>query len=49
MAGVAMTPEPLPSTAQERLAFYQRFARNVADREPEPVEDAWREADFETC
>ena len=44
-----MTPEPVPSTLEERLAFYQRFARNPAERVPDPVEDAEREAHFETC
>jgi hypothetical protein len=44
----AMTPEPVPSTLEERLAFYQRFVRNPADRVPDPVEDAEREAHFET-
>lgn len=43
-----MSVEPLPSTTQERLAFYERFARNLAERVPDPVEDAEREAHFET-
>jgi hypothetical protein len=43
-----MTPEPIPSTLEERLAFYERFARNLAERVPDPVEDAEREAHFET-
>ncbi len=43
-----MIPEPVPSTLEERMAFYQRFARNPAEREPDPVEDAEREAHFET-
>jgi hypothetical protein len=47
MAGAMMT-EPVPSTLEERLAFYQRFARNLADREPDPVEALEREAHFET-
>jgi hypothetical protein len=47
MAG-EMIPEPLPSTTQERLAFYDRFARNLAEREPDPVEALEREAHFET-
>jgi hypothetical protein len=47
MAG-KMTPEPVPSTLEERLAFYQRFARNLAEREPDPVEALEREAHFET-
>jgi hypothetical protein len=40
--------EPLPSTLEQRLAFYERFARNLAERVPDPVEDAEREAHFET-
>jgi len=48
MAGVVVTPEPVPSTLEQRLAFYQRFARNLAERVPDPVEDAEREAHFET-
>jgi hypothetical protein len=47
MAG-AMNDEPVPSTLEERLAFYERFARNLAERVPDPVEDAEREAHFET-
>jgi hypothetical protein len=43
-----MTPEPLPSILEQRLAFYERFARNLAERVPDPVEDAEREAHFET-
>jgi hypothetical protein len=48
MAGVAVSAEPFPSTTQERIAFYQRFARNLVDREPDPVEALEREAHFET-
>ena len=44
-----MTLEPMPSTLEERLAFYQRFARNLVDREPDPVEALEREAHFETA
>lgn len=40
--------EHVPSTLEERLAFYQRFARNLAERVPDPVEDAERETHFET-
>jgi hypothetical protein len=47
MAG-GMMPEPVPSTLEERLAFYERFARNLADREPDPVEALERETHFET-
>ena len=43
-----MTPEPVPSTLEERLAFYERFARNLAERVPDPVEALEREAHFET-
>ena len=43
-----MSAEPFPSTTQERIAFYQRFARNLVDREPDPVEALEREAHFET-
>jgi hypothetical protein len=43
-----MTPEPLPSTLEERLAFYARFLHNLETRVPDPVEDAEREAHFET-
>ncbi len=43
-----MTPEPVPSTLEQRLAFYERFARNLAERVPDAVEDAEREAHFET-
>ena len=48
MAGVVVTPEPVPSTLEERLAFCERFARNLAERVPDPVEDAEREQHFET-
>jgi hypothetical protein len=48
MAGVVVTPEPVPSTLEERLAFYERFARNLAERVPDPVEALEREAHFET-
>ncbi len=37
-----MNGEPVPSTLEER------FARNLAERVPDPVEDAEREAHFET-
>jgi hypothetical protein len=47
MAG-EMTPEPVPSTLEDRLAFYQRFARNLAERVPDPVEALEREQHFET-
>jgi hypothetical protein len=43
-----VTPEPVPSTLEQLLAFYERFARNLADREPDPVEALEREAHFET-
>jgi hypothetical protein len=43
-----MIPEPAPSTLEERLAFYARFARNLADRVPDPVEALERETHFET-
>ena len=43
-----MMLEPVPSTSEERIAFYQRFARNLAERVPDPVEDAERDAHFET-
>jgi hypothetical protein len=43
-----MTPEPIPSTLEERLAFCQRFARNLAERVPDPVEALERESHFET-
>ena len=48
MAG-KMNDEAVPSTLEERLAFYERFARNLADREPDPVEALEREAHFETA
>jgi len=41
--------EPLPSTTEKRLAFYERFARNLAERKPDPVEALEREAHFETA
>ncbi len=47
MAG-AMTPEPVPSTLEKRLAFYGPFLHNLQTRLPDPVEDAEREAHFET-
>jgi hypothetical protein len=47
MAG-AMTTEPVPSTLEERLAFYARFLHNLETRVPDPVEDAERDAHFET-
>jgi hypothetical protein len=40
--------EPVPSTPEERLAFYARFLHNLETRVPDPVEDAEREAHFET-
>lgn len=43
-----MTPEPVPSTLEERLAFDARFLHNLETRVPDPVEDAEREAHFET-
>ena len=43
-----MNDEPLPSTLEERLAFYERFARNLAEREPDPAEALERETHFET-
>jgi hypothetical protein len=47
MAG-AITPETVLSTLEERLAFYERFARNLAERVPDPVEALERAAHFET-
>ena len=47
MAG-EMNDEPVPSTTEDRLAFYERFARNLAERVPDPVEALEREAHFET-
>ncbi len=43
-----MTPEPVLSTLEDRLAFYARFLHNLQTRVPDPVEDAEREAHFET-
>ena len=43
-----MTPEPLPSTLEERLAFYQRFYQNLKGRPHDPVEALEREEHFET-
>ena len=43
-----MSAEPVPSTLEQRLAFYERFARNLVDREPDPVEALEREVHFET-
>ena len=43
-----MMSEPVPSTLEERLAFYERFARNLAERVPDPVEALEREVHFET-
>ena len=40
--------EPVPSTTEERLAFYARFYRNLTERVPDPVEDEERAAHFET-
>ncbi len=48
VAGVAVSAEPMPSTLEERLAFYARFLHNLQTRAPDPVEDAEREAHFET-
>ncbi len=47
MAG-AMTPEPISSTLEDRLAFYVWFLYNLETRVPDPIEDAEREAHFET-
>lgn len=44
-----MSAEPVPSTTQERMAFYERFARNLAEREHDPVEALEREAHFGTA
>jgi hypothetical protein len=44
----AMNDEPLPSTLEQHLAFYARFLHNLQTRVPDPVEDAEREAHFET-
>jgi hypothetical protein len=41
-------PEPVPSTLEKRLAFYDGFARNLAERVPDPVEALEREEHFET-
>ena len=41
-------PEPVQSTLEERLAFYARFLHNLQTRVPDPVEQAEREAHFET-
>ena len=43
-----MTPEPVPSTLEERLAFYELFYQNLAERPHDPVEALEREAHFET-
>lgn len=43
-----MTSEPVPSTLEKRLAFYAQFLHNLETRVPDPVEDAEREAHFET-
>jgi hypothetical protein len=45
---MTVTAEPVPSTLEQRLAFYERFARNLAERVPDPVEQAERAAHFET-
>jgi hypothetical protein len=44
----AMNDEPAPSTLEQHLAFYARFLHNLQTRVPDPVEDAEREAHFET-
>jgi hypothetical protein len=43
-----VTPEPVPSTLEDRLAFYARFLHNLQTRAPDPVEALEREAHFET-
>lgn len=43
-----MNGEPVPSTLEERLAFYARFLHNLETCAPDPVEQAEREAHFET-
>jgi hypothetical protein len=48
MAGRAMTPEPVPSTLEDRLGFYAWFLHNLQTRVPDPVEQAEREEHFET-
>jgi hypothetical protein len=40
--------EPVPSTLEDRLAFYAWFLHNLETRVPDPVEQAEREAHFET-
>ena len=40
--------EPVPSTLEDRLAFYAWFLHNLETRVPDPVEDAERAAHFET-
>ncbi len=47
MAG-AMTPEPPRATAEEIDAWVARCLHNLQTRVPDPVEDAEREAHFET-
>jgi hypothetical protein len=43
-----MNDEPVPSTLEERLAFYAWFLHNLETRVPDPVEKMERAAHFET-